>query len=184
MIRFILITLFVTIISTGCSETRRVLGYDKVSPDEFTVLVRAPLEQPPDYNLRPPMLGVKRPQEEAIRDKVKSVLFSERQDSIENELVPNDRSEGELDLLSIVAGGNQIDPNIRKKVDEETTSLIEADSSFSNKIMFWQTTPSPGEVLDSKLENERIQQNASIGNPISEGNSPQIIHRKKGWLER
>ena len=39
---------------SSCADARRALGYDKAPPDEFSVIARAPLSQPPDYNLRPP----------------------------------------------------------------------------------------------------------------------------------
>ena len=41
----------------ACGDTRKVLGYDKVTPDEFKVVSRAPLSLPPDYGLRPPQPG-------------------------------------------------------------------------------------------------------------------------------
>ena len=45
-----LIALFVS----GCSQMREELGLNRNSPDEFTVVKRAPLTLPPEYNLRPP----------------------------------------------------------------------------------------------------------------------------------
>ena len=50
----------------ACGDTRKVLGYDKVTPDEFKVVSRAPLSLPPDYGLRPPQPGAPRPQEGTI----------------------------------------------------------------------------------------------------------------------
>jgi hypothetical protein len=38
----------------GCSGMSRALGGGKRPPDEFTVVGRAPLVVPPDYNLMPP----------------------------------------------------------------------------------------------------------------------------------
>src|SRR5262245_16912226 len=50
----------------GCGDTRKALGFDKSSPDEFKIINRAPLSLPPDYALRPPQPGAVRPQEQAI----------------------------------------------------------------------------------------------------------------------
>src|SRR3954468_7858667 len=41
----------------GCDQAREALGKTKRSPDEFAVYQRAPLSLPPDFNLRPPVLG-------------------------------------------------------------------------------------------------------------------------------
>jgi len=38
----------------GCEGIRQATGAAKLPPDEFTVLTKAPLVLPPDYNLRPP----------------------------------------------------------------------------------------------------------------------------------
>jgi hypothetical protein len=165
---------------TGCSEARRALGYDKAPPDEFAVMARAPLAQPPDFTLRPPMPGATRPQEGTVRDQAKSVLVPGRAGLALGG--SSGLSPGEQLILS-KAGADQADPGIRRKVDEETTALIQADNSFTDKILFWQDKPAPGEVLDSTKEAKRLQQNASAGKAPSEGGSPQIIRREKGWLE-
>lgn len=38
----------------GCSGMSKALGMSKRPPDEFTVVNRAPLVMPPDFNLMPP----------------------------------------------------------------------------------------------------------------------------------
>ena len=165
---------------TGCSEARRALGYDKAPPDEFAVMARAPLAQPPDFTLRPPTPGAPRPQEGTVRDQARGVLVPGRSGFTLGG--STGRSQGEQVILT-KAGADQADPNIRRKVDEETTALIETDSGFADKILFWQDKPVPGEPLDASQEAKRLQQNASAGKPASVGNSPQIIRREKGWLE-
>src|SRR5215831_11445825 len=42
----------------GCGSLSEAVGSAKLPPDEFTVLTKAPLIIPPDYNLRPPQPGV------------------------------------------------------------------------------------------------------------------------------
>ena len=41
----------------GCNAFRQAIGAAKNPPDEFTVLTKAPLVIPPDFNLRPPQPG-------------------------------------------------------------------------------------------------------------------------------
>jgi len=179
--RVAIVALLAALSLSGCSDTRRALGYDRVPPDEFTVVSRAPLSQPPDFALRPPEPGAPRPQEGSVRDQAARVLLN----STGNKATPvqfTGRSPGEQVLLT-KAGAERAQPDIRRVVNEETTKLIEADKSFSDKILFWQTKPKPGEPLDAKKEAERLQQNASLGKPPTDGDSPQITRRKKGWLE-
>ena len=49
----------------GCTDLKRSIGLEKTSPDEFAVESRAPLEMPPDFDLRPPQPGAPRPQEKS-----------------------------------------------------------------------------------------------------------------------
>lgn len=59
---------------SGCTDPKKALGLGKRSPDEFTVVTRAPLALPPEFALRPPQPGTQRPQElgpvEAARQSV------------------------------------------------------------------------------------------------------------------
>ncbi|HLN25585.1 MAG TPA: DUF3035 domain-containing protein [Patescibacteria group bacterium] len=170
---------------SGCSDARRAMGWDKSPPDEFAVVSRAPLSQPPDYTLRPPMPGAPRPQEGTSRDMAKSVLVPGIRPSASASLIGNtfsDRSQGEQSLLKM-AGASNAPPDIRRKVNEETTSMIEADKSFTDQILFWQTKPPPGEPVDASKEQKRLQENASLGKSSTDGDSPQIVRKQKGWLE-
>ena len=175
-----LVALLAAVSLSGCEGARRALGYDKAPPDEFTVVARAPLAQPPDFQLRPPAPGAARPQEGTTRDQAKSALLGGRAGSP----APTgpERSRGEQIMLA-KAGADKIEPDIRRKVNEETNSVIEADKSFTDKIPFWQEKPPPGEVIDAKAEAKRLQENASLGKGPGEGDTPQIVRRKKGWLE-
>ena len=60
--RVALVAVLASLTLSGCSDARRALGYDKSAPDEFAVVSRAPLSQPPDLTLRPPTPGAVRPQ--------------------------------------------------------------------------------------------------------------------------
>ena len=53
---------------------RRIVGMDRVGPDEFAVESRAPLTIPPEFELRPPQPGAPRPQEGTAADKARKVI--------------------------------------------------------------------------------------------------------------
>ncbi|MDI7774917.1 DUF3035 domain-containing protein [Asticcacaulis sp. EMRT-3] len=113
---------------TGCSSTKNALGLNKVVPDEFLVVTKAPLVVPPDYALRPPNPGEPRPQELQPESQARQALLGER-DAV-------NRSEGEK-LLVAKAGGDKADPLARYVVDDEFGDLAYKEPSFADKVMFW-----------------------------------------------
>lgn len=168
----------------GCTSARRALGWEKTSPDEFTVVSRAPLAQPPDFDLRPPAPGTPRPQEGTTVDQARRALLGNKDaESASTDPALADLSAGERALL-FKAGADRASPDIRKEVDEESSALIEANKSFTDEILFWQDKPPPGEVLDPAKEQKRLEADASLGKPPTEGGETPLIERKqKGWLE-
>jgi hypothetical protein len=184
--RIVFVVLLAAIPLGGCGDVRRAMGYDKAPPDEFAVVARAPLSQPPDFTLRPPMPGAPRPQEATVRDQAKSLLVGGAAPTSAAAASASGRlgglSQGERSLLA-KAGADRVEPDIRRKVNQETTSLIEEDRSFSDKILFWRDKPPSDEVLDPAKEAKRLQENTSLGKPVSDSQSPQINRREKGWLD-
>jgi Protein of unknown function (DUF3035) len=63
-----------SLLLSGCTDFRRIVGMDRVGPDEFAVESRAPLTIPPEYDLRPPQPGAPRPQEGTAADKARKVI--------------------------------------------------------------------------------------------------------------
>ena len=59
----------------GCTDFKRAIGMEKVIPDEFAVVSRAPLAIPPDYSLRPPQPGAAPSQEVPTQEKAKEAIF-------------------------------------------------------------------------------------------------------------
>jgi hypothetical protein len=165
----------------GCSQTRQALGLTKQAPDEFQVVARAPLSLPPDYNLRPPAPGAPRPQEGTASDQAKTAVFGYQAGGALGD-APAGSSQGEAALLQS-AGATGIDPNIRLLVDQETSSLIEQDKKFIDDLIFWRDPEPPGEVIDPVAEQQRLQENAALGNPVTEGETPIIERRERGLLE-
>src|ERR1700736_6064630 len=67
------------IVLTGCGDSSlsRTFGLVRDTPDEFTVVTRAPLSMPPDFSLRPPQPGAPRPQDLSARAQAESALVPE-----------------------------------------------------------------------------------------------------------
>jgi hypothetical protein len=160
---------------SGCTDARRALGYVKAPPDEFAVVSRAPLSQPPDFALRPPTPGAPRPQEGTTVDQARTALTQGR--TLDNAVAI---SKGEQALLA-KTGADKASPDIRQKIDEETTALVETSGSFADKLIFWQSKPLPGVVLDAPGEAKRLQANASLGQPPTAGETVKI--ERKGLID-
>ncbi len=144
----------------GCQSTSKALGMNKVTPDEFRVVTKAPLIVPPDFSLRPPAIGEPRPEElqpdSAARASYQSAALSAN------------RSPGEQ-ALAARAGAAASDPLIRFVIDDEFGDIAHKEKSFADRVMFWRKddagqqqqaalTPSQtGEEIDAKAEEERLK---------------------------
>ncbi|MGZ3403517.1 MAG: DUF3035 domain-containing protein [Phenylobacterium sp.] len=112
----------------GCVSTRNALGMNKVTPDEFRVVTKAPLVVPPDFALRPPAPGMPRPQELQPESAARTALLGAREGEA--------RSEGEK-MLVAKAGADKADPLIRYVVDDEFGGVAHKEKSFADRVMFW-----------------------------------------------
>jgi hypothetical protein len=177
---------------SGCgNDVRQALGMTKQSPDEFQVVAHAPLTLPPDYSLHPPQPGAPRPQEGTASDQAKTALFGPTQtastasggtDTTGAAGDASNQSSGEVALLQN-AGATGIDPQIRAQIDEETAAAIERDKSLIDRLVFWRTPAPYGTVVDPAAESKRLQENAALGKPATEGETPIIKRARKGLLE-
>ena len=115
---------------TACTSTRKALGMNKVTPDEFRVVTKAPLVVPPDYALRPPAPGKPRPQELQPESAARNALLGARE--------AETRTDGEK-LLVAKAGADKADPLIRYVVDDEFGDVAHKEKGFADKVMFWRS---------------------------------------------
>ena len=155
----------------ACDSTKEQLGMTKSAPDEFQVVKRAPLELPPNYVLRPPQPGAPRPQELSTSNEAAHAVFGETE-SLDSS---SEITTGESALLQ-KAGGENIDPNIRSKVDSETVELHDRNKPVAEKLfgIGGDKNEQSASVVNAKKEAERIQKNAEEGKPVTEGETPSI----------
>lgn len=175
----------------GCSSIKETLGLTKQSPDEFKVVSRAPLSMPPDYNLKPPVPGAPRPQEGTPRDQAEASVFQySSTGGVAPDAIPpigegeseTAQSSGESALLQS-AGASGVDPNIRQLVDTETAEDEASSKTLADTLTFWREPEPYGEVINPTEEQKRLQENAALGKPVTEGETPTIVRKKKGMLE-
>jgi hypothetical protein len=182
---------------SGCGSTQgNILGFEKNAPDEFAVVKRAPLALPPDFGLRPPRPGAARPQEVAARESAQDSLLnggSIDKKKTRREIRANraerigSRSAVEVALLN-KSGALDTDPSIRQVIDRESIGSIDTDEEgFVDKLLFWRdkkpSTAVSGDyaIVDADKERRRIQENETLGKPVTEGRTP-TIRRKEGSI--
>ena len=165
----------------GCDTTKEALGLNKKAPDEFSVVTKAPLVLPPEFGLRPPEPGAPRPQDKTAQDRARNALGLTGQAPGTG---PNTaaRSAGENALLQQAHATNP-DPDIRRKINDEFTQLAERDSSFVDRLIFWQKPEDPGLAVDPAKEAQRLRENAATGKAPTAGTVPTIKRKERGPLE-
>lgn len=177
--RVFLMLVFALLINACSNQAKQALGLNRKSPDEFTVISRAPLTVPPVFNMRPPHPGVARPQEETPRESARNTLLSSLKTT-----EPANVTSGEQTLL-MKAGIEKAEPNIRQVIDQEATSLIKESQHFVDRLVFWKNPEDPTAVeVDPTLETKRIQENTALGKEITVGETPVIERRSKGIFEK
>ena len=181
---FILLSITAITALSGCESANKAFGGKKSAPDEFVVYSRPPLSQPPDYALRPPTPGIARPQSTSTTDAARDALLG-TSNSAEKRQQQQPTTPG-LQALINSTGANAADPNIRKKINEETSILAEEDHRLIDKMIFWvDDKPFEGTVVDPEKEQKRIREAQALGKPITEGATEHVKRKrsKKGLLE-
>ena len=117
----------------GCESVRQATGAAKLAPDEFTVLTKAPLVLPPDYNLRPPQPGIASRNEPDADDAGRNALFQQTPAEASAAL-GTAYSDGEK-LLLTKSNALIVDPNVRHNV---TSDVGQEDQgpAFAQKVLY------------------------------------------------
>lgn len=168
----------------GCSSLRSITGLDKSgAPDEFQVVQRAPLSMPPDFGLRAPDPGASRPQETSTTDRARQIVIDRQVPAGETTVRPlAGRTLGEAALLK-QAGATTSDPNIRREVDRETSTIADADKRWIDSLLFWKTPQPSGSVVDPEKESARLRENAALNRPATAGETPVIKKKSTALFE-
>jgi hypothetical protein len=164
---------------SACSDMKKELGVGRNSPDEFTVVKRAPLTLPPDYDLRPPVEGSAPPAEDAS-NQAKTVLLGQ---------TSTDAAKGNAEEEFLKkAGSDKADPSIRTTISRDNGYLALKNEKLVDKLIFWDDEPPsdenvPAAVVDPKKEAERLKKNQEEGKPVNAGDVP-TIEKKTGALQK
>jgi len=165
----------------ACSNIKQSLGLEKSAPDEFAVVPNLPLTVPPDFNLRPPGESTPGSQEVPVRQKAAADVFGAEVASADND-GGTGFGQGEAAILR-AANAQDVSPDIRETVDREFSIYAKTDKGFLENLIFWRQPEPLGTPLDAEAEAQRLRENAALGKPVTEGETPVIERREKGFLE-
>ena len=171
----ILVVLITGSLLSGCSNVRDALGQNKKSPDEFSILARAPLSVPPNFSLRVPNKGMERPQEPSSRNMGRDIIFKKSNSERGKDSKSNSSS------IRGLLGTNKANPKIREIINAETKSMVFEDKLVLDKLLSWKKQSEDGVLVDAAAEAKRLKNNVEQGKPVTEGKT-QIINRKKSGL--
>ncbi len=185
------------LVLSGCGDsTKRALGLKKQAPDEFSVVSRAPLSQPPDYSLRPPRPGSQSPARITPAKQAESALFKDAgagrpadpsragrpagAPRAAPKIPVTQTTPGESALLA-KAGAGAAEPGIRTMVNRESAVLAETDSNFIKRLLDYSGYQE--DVVDATAEARRLRENEALGKPPTEGETPTIERKERGLLK-
>jgi len=155
----------------GCSSIRSLAGMNKMPPDEFAVLTKAPLVIPPDFGLMPPKSGAAPTNQSDPTGVASSSLYGS---NLEGAGGRGSVSASEQYLIA-KTGADKTDPKIREEIAADNTSLLAADDSFADSLMFWQEKkPDQGKAVDADAEAKRL-----AGKKGSDAPAPE---EETGWF--
>ena len=148
-----IISLSAILLVSACSGVSDQLGLKRQAPDEFAIVKRAPLQLPPNYNLRPPQPGAVRPQEGTTTEAAKTSVLG-----TEERIFNAGESKGEKGLLSKIGAG-AAQPDIREVLSEESGIIVDDQRTVAEKLLFLEgssKTPE-GDIIDPVEESKRLK---------------------------
>lgn len=181
-VRAAVVAVVATAALSACSDAKKAIGLERTAPDEFVVVSRAPLTVPPDMQSLPkPNPGAVRPQEGSVSDQAAATVFG-KQTARQRQATGGAVGGGQSVLLS-QAGAKGVDPDVRRKVEQETNQLIVADKSWVDTVLFWRKPAEPVAMVDPKAEAQRLRQLQAEGKPVNDGVVPTIERKRKAPLD-
>jgi hypothetical protein len=174
----LLLSLGLALALAGCSGSglKKTFGLQATPPDAFDVGTQAPLSLPPELGvLPPPNPGEPRPQQVNAAQEGENALAPASAITP----APSTQSPGEQALLD--QAGPAPSPTIRADVNQSAL-IASKPQGFVANLMDESPTPQP--TVDAAGESRRLQENAALGQPVTNGSTPQDSNQKPGFFQR
>jgi hypothetical protein len=171
------VPLALTFLLAGCSDSaKKTFGLEANPPEAFDVGTQAPLSLPPELGtLPPPNPGEPRPQQVDAAQAGADVL------NPENAITPAPATLSPGAQALLAAAGPPPPPGIRAQVNQN--ALIESKPpGFVSKLLG--TAPAPQPTVDASAEAHRIQEEEALGEPVTQGATPQTSNASPNIFQR
>jgi len=167
-------TLVLALVLAGCSDsTKKEFGLEANPPDAFQVGVQPPLSLPPELGqLPPPNPGQPRPQAVDAAQQGADVLAPGGAPAMA-------ATPGEQALLQ--QSGPTPPAGIRAQVNQNALIASKPPGFVSNLMG---NGPAPTPVVNAPAEQQRLQENEALGQPVTTGVTPQDSDQKPGLWQR
>ena len=164
---------------TGCSSASKTFGLSITSPNAYDVATEAPLSMPPELGTLPtPQPGAQRPQQISASQQAEEVLAPQ------TALTNADASMGPGQQALLQEAGPAPPSGIRATVDRQA-NLQSRSPGFLHSLMSFGGSNQTNSVVNASAEQRRLQENAALGAPATQGATPQQAPAKsKGLLNR
>src|ERR1700757_3623806 len=167
-------TLVLALALAGCSDaTKKEFGIEANPPDAFQVGVQPPLSLPPELGqLPPPNPGQPRPQADDAAQDAANILAPGGSPATA-------ATPGEQALLQ--QSGPTPPADIRAQVNQNALIASKPPGFVSNLMG---TGPAPTPVVNAPAEQQRLQENEALGQPVTTGATPQQTDENPGLFHR
>lgn len=167
-------TLVLALALAGCSDaTKKEFGLMANPPDAFQVGVQPPLSLPPELGqLPPPNPGQPRPQAVDAAQEGAAVLAP-------GSIPATAPTPGAQALLQ--AAGPTPPEGIRAEVNQNAL-IASKPPGFVSGLMG--SSPAPTQIVNAPAEQQRVQENEALGQPVTTGPTPQQPDQNPGWFQR
>jgi Protein of unknown function (DUF3035) len=167
-------TLVLALVLAGCSDsTKKEFGLEANPPDAFQVGVQPPLSLPPELGqLPPPNPGQPRPQADDAAQDGANILAP-------GGAAASASTPGEQALLA--QSGPTPPDGIRAQVNQNAL-IASKPPGFVSGLMG--NGPAPTPVVNAPAEQQRLQENEALGQPVTNGATPQQTDENPGLFHR
>lgn len=163
----------------GCSDASKTFGLTVTPPNAYDVATEAPLSMPPDLQvLPPPQPGMPRPQQISAAAQAEHVLAPQ------TALANADASMGPGQQALLQQAGPPPPSGIRATVNHQA-QLESRSPGFISSLMSFGGSHDNATIVNAPAEQKRLQENAALGTPATEGATPQATPgQSEGLLNR
>lgn len=162
---------------SGCGGAAKTFGLDVTPPNAYEVGTEAPLSMPPDLQALPtPEPGAPRPQQVSASRQAEDVLAPQ------SALASGDTTMGAGQTALLQEAGPAPPAGIRAEVNRQA-ELESRSPGFISSLMSLGASNGHGETtVDAAAEQKRLQENAALGAPVTQGSTPKEAPQSKGGL--